>query len=91
MQWWIGAYRLVEALHLSLLIEEAVLMALRYKEIKLEVTTGELLAARYGCPLTESDRLAISGAIRQRIATDNILLQHIYEAFAIIRKRTRIK
>ena len=83
MQWRIGAHRLVEALSLSLLIEEAVLMALRYKEVELEIATGKLLAARDGRPLAESDRLTVSGAICQRIAADNILLQHISEAFFI--------
>ena len=83
--------RLIETLHLSLLVEEAVLMALRDKEIKLEIATGKLLAARDRCPLTESDRLAVGGAICQRISADNILLQHISESVAIIRKRTGIK
>jgi len=83
MKWRIGAYWLIKALHLSLLIEEAVLMALCHKEVELEIATGKLHAARYRCPLAESDRLTLGGAICQRIATDNILLQHISEAFFI--------
>ena len=58
-------------------------MALCDKEIKLEVTTGKLFATRDRCPLAEGDRLTVGGAICQCIAADNILLQHISEAFFI--------
>ena len=83
MKWWIGTNRLVKALHLSLLIEETVLMALCDKEVELEIATGELLATSNRRPFAEGDRLTLGGAICQRIATDNILLQHISEAFFI--------
>ena len=83
MQWWICAHWFIEALRFALLIEEAVLVALCNKEIKLEVAPRELHAARDRCPFAESDRFIISGAIGKRIATDNILLQHVSEAFFI--------
>ena len=53
------------------------------KEIKLEVASRELHAARDGCPLAESDGLVLGSAIGQCIAADDILLQHISEAFFI--------
>lgn len=58
-------------------------MALGDKEIKLEVTPRELHTACDGCPLTEGDRLALGGAIGQRVAANDILLQHVSEAFFI--------
>ena len=53
------------------------------KEVKLEVAPRELHAARDGSPLAESDGLVLGSAIGQRIAADDILLQHISEAFFI--------
>ena len=67
----------------ALLVEEAVLVVFCDKEIKLEVAQRELHAARNGCPLTESDGLVLSSTIGQRIAADDILLQHVSEAFFI--------
>ena len=87
MQWWIGTHRLVETLHFALFVEEAVLVVFCDKEIKLEVAPRELHAARNGCPLTESDGLVLSSTIGQRIAADDILLQHISEAFVILVKK----
>ena len=83
MQWWIGTHRLVETLHFALFVEEAVLVALCDKEVKLEVAPRELHAARNGCPLAESDGSVLGSAIGQRIAADDILLQHVSEAFFI--------
>ena len=83
MQWWIGSHRFVETLHFALFVEEAVLVALCDKEIKLEVAPREVHAARNGCPLAESDGLVLGSAIGQCIAADDILLQHISEAFFI--------
>ena len=57
------------------------------KEIKLEVTPRELHAARDGCPLAESDGFVLGSAIGQRIAADDILLQHVSEAFVILVKK----
>ena len=62
-------------------------MALCDKEIKLEVASRELHAARYGGPFAESDGLVLGSAIGQRIAADDILLQHISEAFVILVKK----
>ena len=83
MQWWIGTHRLVETLHFALFVEKAVLVALCDKEIKLEVAPRELHAARDRCPLAESDGFVLDSAIGQRIAADDILLQHVSEAFFI--------
>ena len=63
MQWRIGAYWFVEALRLSFLVEEAVLVALGDKEIKLEVTPRELHTAGNRCPFAEGDGLVFSSAI----------------------------
>ena len=73
----------VEVLCFALLVEEAVLVALRDEEVELEIAPRELHAAGDGCPLTESDRTVIERAISQRIATDNILLQHKSERLAV--------
>ena len=83
MQRRIGAHWLVKALRFALLIEEAVLVALGDKEIKLEVTPRELHTACDRCPLTESDRFTLGSAIGQCIAANDILLQHVLEAFII--------
>ena len=83
MQWWIGTHRLVETLHFSLLVEEAVLVVFCDKEVKLEIAPRELHAARYGCPFAEDDRFVLGGAIGQRIAADDILLEHVAKAFFI--------
>ena len=83
MQWWIGTHRLVETLHFALFVEKTVLVVFCDKEVKLEVAPRELHAARYGCPLAESDGLVFGSAIGQRIAADDVLLQHVSEAFFI--------
>ena len=58
-------------------------MALCDKEVELEIATGKLLAACNGRPLAESDRPVIRSAICQRIAADNILLEHKSERLAV--------
>ena len=63
MQWWICVHWFIEALRFALLIEEAVLVALCDKEIKLEVAPRELHTARDGRPLTEGDGLVLGGAV----------------------------
>ena len=83
MQRWIGTHRFVETLHFALFVEKTVLVVFCDKEVKLEVAPRELHAARDGCPLAESDGLVLGSAIGQRIAADDILLQHISEAFFI--------
>ena len=83
MQWWIGTHRLVETLHFALFVEKAVLVALCDKKIKLEVAPRELHTARDGCPFAENDGLVLGSAIGQRVAADDILLQHVLEAFFI--------
>lgn len=83
MQWWTGAHWLVETLYLALLVEEAVLVALCDKEIKLEIATRELHAASNWCPFAESDGLILGCAIGQRITADDVFLQHVSEAFFI--------
>ena len=87
MQWGIGTHRFVKTLHFALLVEEAVLVVFCDKEIKLKVAPRELHAARDGCPLAESDGLVLGSAIGQRIAADDILLQHVSEAFVILVKK----
>ena len=79
MQWWISAYRFVEALRLTLLVEEAILVALCDKEIKLEIASRKLHTASDRCPFAKADRLVFYGTISQRITADDILLQHITE------------
>lgn len=79
MQWGIGAHRFVEILRFSLLIEEAVLVALRNEEIKLEVAPGELHAAGDGGPLAEDDGLVVGGAVGECVAADDILSEYIAE------------
>ena len=79
MQWGIGAHRVVKALHLALLVEEAVLVALGDEEVELEVAARELHVAGDGRPLAESDGFALGGAVGQRIAADEVLLQHVSE------------
>ena len=80
---WIGTDWLVETLHFALFVEEAVLVVLCDEEIKLEVAPRELHAARDGCPLAEDYGLVLSSAIGQCIAADDVLLQHVSEAFFI--------
>ena len=77
MQWWISTDRFVEALCLTMLVEEGILVRLVDKEVKLEVTPRELHAARDRRPFAEGDRLVIRSAIGERIATDDVLPQHI--------------
>jgi len=79
MQWGVGAHWFVEALHFALFIEKAVLVALGDEEVELEVAPRELHVAGDGCPLAEGDRFALGGAIGQRIAADDVLLQHVAE------------
>ena len=77
VNWWIGTHRFVKALCFALLVEEGILMCLVDKEVKLKVAPRKLHTPRDGSPFTEGDRLIIRSAIGQRIATDNILPQHI--------------
>ena len=87
MQWWIGTHRLVEILRFTLLVEEAVLVALRNEEVELEVASRELHTARNGCPLAEGDRLVLGGTVGQCITADDILLEHVAETFVILVKK----
>lgn len=87
MQRWIGTHRFVETLHFALFVEKTVLVVFCDKEVKLEVAPRELHAARDGSPLAESDGLILGSAIGQCIAADDILLQHISEAFVILVKK----
>ena len=79
MQWGIGAHGFVEALYFALFIEKAVLVALGDEEVELEVAPRELHVAGDGCPLAEGDRLVFCCAIGQRVAADDVLLQHVAE------------
>ena len=79
MQRGISVYRFVEALHLALLVEEAVLVALGDEEVELEVAAGELHTAGDGCPLAEDDRFVIGGAVGEGVAADDVFLQHVAE------------
>ena len=54
-------------------------MALGDEKVKLEIASRELHAARDGCPLAEDYGLVLSSAIGQRIAADDILLEHVAE------------
>lgn len=83
MQWGISVYRFVEALRFALLVEEAVLVALGDEEVELEVATGELHTAGDRGPFAEGDGLVLGGAVGQCITADDILLQHVSEAFFI--------
>ena len=83
MQWWKCTHGFVETLRLALFVEKTVLVVFCDKEIKLEVAPRELHAARDGCPLAESDGLVLGSAIGQRIAADDVLLQHILKTFFI--------
>ena len=79
MQWGIGAHRLIEALHFALLVEEAVLVALRDEEIELEIASGELHDPGDGGPLTEGDGLVFGGAVGECVAADDVFLEHVAE------------
>ena len=83
MQWRISAHWLVKTLRFALLIEKAVLVVFCDKEIKLEVAPRELHTACDRCPLAESDRFTLGSAIGQRVAANDLLLQHVLEAFII--------
>ena len=83
MQRGIGAHWFIETLRLALLVEKAVLVTLRDEEVKLEIASRELHTARYGCPFAEDNGLVLGSAIGQCVAADDILLQHILEAFFI--------
>ena len=54
-------------------------MALGDEEVELEVATGKLHTAGDGCPLAEGDGFALGGAVGQRVAADDVLLEHIAE------------
>ena len=71
--------RFVETLGFALLVEETVLVALGDKEVELEVATGELHTAGDGGPLAESDGFAFERAVGQRVAADDVLLEHVAE------------
>ena len=79
MHRWIRPYRFIETLGLTLLVEEAVLVALCDEEIKLEVAPRELHTARNGCPLAEGDGLVLGGSVGEGVAADDILLEHVAE------------
>ena len=79
MNRWVGFYRLIEALHFALLVEEAILVALRDEEIKLEVAAGKLHTARDGGPLAEGDGLVLGGAVGEGVATDDVFSEHVAE------------
>ena len=79
MNWWENLDWFVEVLYFSLLVEEAILVTLCYKEVELEVATRELHVAGYGRPLAEGDGLALGGAVGQRIAADDVFQQHVSE------------
>ena len=79
MQRGISVYRFVEALHLALLVEEAVLVALGDEEVELEVATGEVHTAGDGCPFAEGDGLILGGAVGEGIAADDVFSEHVAE------------
>ena len=87
MQWRVSAHWLVKTLRFALLIEKTILVTLCNKEIKLEVSAREVLAACNGCPFAESNGFALSSAIGQCVAADDILLQYVSEAFVILVKK----
>ena len=83
MQWGIGVYRFVKALLFALLVEKAVLVALGDEEVELEVAAGELHTAGDRGPLAEGDGVFLGGAIGERVTADDVLLEHVAEAFFI--------
>ena len=83
MQRGISVYRLVKALRFALLVEEAVLVALGDEEVELEVATGELHTAGDGGPFAEDDGLVLGGAVGEGVAADDVLFQHVSQAFFI--------
>ena len=83
MQGGIGAHWLIETLCLTLLVEEAVLVALGDEEVELEVAAGELHTAGDGCPLAEDDRFVLGGAVGEGVAADDVLSEHIAEREAV--------
>ena len=74
MQRGIGTYGFVEVLHFTLLVEEAVLVALGDEEVELEIAARELHVASDGRPFAESDGFVLCSAVGQRIAADNVFL-----------------
>ena len=84
MQRGISVYRFVEALHLALLVEEAVLVALGDEEVELEVATGELHTAGDGCPLAEGDGLVLGGSVGEGVAADDVLSEHVAEGEEVV-------
>ena len=83
MQRGISVYRFVKALRFALLVEEAVLVALRNEEVELEVAAGELHTTRNGCPLAESDGLVLGGSVGEGVAADDVFSEHVAETFFI--------
>ena len=83
MDGWIRLDGFVEALRLALLVEEAVLVLAGDQEVELEVAPRELHAAGYGRPLAEDDGVAVRGAVGQRVAADDVALQHVAETLLI--------
>ena len=79
MQWGIGAHRLIEALHFAMLVEKAVLVALRDEEVELEIAAGELHDTGDGRPLAEGDGFVVGGAVGERVTADDVLLEHVAE------------
>ena len=75
----IGFYRLIETLYFALLVEEAVLVALRDEKVELKITPGELHTSGDGCPFAEGDGLVLGGAVGEGVATDDVLLEHVAE------------
>lgn len=66
-------------MHLALLVEEAVLVALGDEEVELEVATGELHAAGDGGPLAEDDGFVVGGAVGEGVAADDVFSEHVAE------------
>ena len=85
MQRRIRPHRFVEVLCLALLVEERILVCLVDQKVKLKVSPRELHTAGDGSPFTESNRLAVCGAIGEGIAADDVLPQHIAETSLVRR------
>ena len=79
MNRWENLDRLVKALHLALLVEEAVLVALGDEKVELEVAAGELQAAGDRGPLAEGDGLVFGGAVGEGVAADDVFSEHVAE------------
>ena len=79
MNRWENLDRLVKALHIALLVEEAVLVALGDEEVELEVAAGELHTAGDRGPLAEDDGLVLGGAVGEGVAADDVFSEHVAE------------